>query len=313
MLMKQKLVAVTGANGFIGGAMIATLRRRGIAVRALTRTQADEDSVAVGEIGPHTDWSRALKGVSHVIHTAARAHVIQGNSASALKSYREINVEGTRCLAQQALLAGVRRILFVSSIKVCGERTQSGAPFTARDHPAPEDAYGVSKWEAEQALASVTRGTDLEAVVVRPPLVYGPSVKGNIARLVSWVRSGIPLPLGAVRNRRSLVALDNLTDLLACCATHPSAAGKIFLAGDGEDLSTPELIRRIARAMNRPVRLISLPTNCLCIAAQLIGRGAEIDRLIGSLQVDIGPTCETLGWHPPLRIDEGLAKTVAVS
>lgn len=307
----SELFAVTGAAGFVGRAVVATLRSRGVAVRPLVRHAMGGDTVPIGEIGSNTDWSRALEGVTHVIHAAARAHVMQEEARDPLKAYREVNLHGTRRLAEQAATAGVHRLVFVSSVKVNGERTRAGCPFSARDCPAPEDAYGISKHEAEQALLEIGACTALKVAIVRPPLVYGPGVKGNFARLIRWVRTGIPLPLAAVHNRRSLVALDNIVDLLICCAMHSRATGQVFLAGDGADLSTPELLGRIARAMNRRARLFPVPPSVLSAVARLVGRGAEVDRLIGSLQVDISHAYETLGWRPPVGIDECLAKTVS--
>lgn len=308
-MSRSELFAVTGAAGFVGREVVATLRSRGLSVRPLVRS-AEEGAIAVGEIGPETDWSRALDGVTHVIHAAARAHIMNEDAADPLAVYRQVNAEGTRRLAEQAVAQGVRRIVFISSIKVNGERTAPGKRFTASDRPAPEDPYGISKWEAEQVLMGISARSGLEGVVVRPPLVYGPGVKGNFARLIRWVKAGVPLPFAAVSNQRSLVSLDNLVDLLHRCAVQPGAAGRVFLAADGEDLSMPELIRRMAQALNRPARLFPVPPRCMRAVAKLAGREAEVDRLINSLQVDIGPTCETLGWKPLVTVDAGLAKTV---
>lgn len=310
--MSEKIFAVTGAGGFVGSAVVAGLRARGMAVRALVRGPGAAGTTAVGEIGAKTDWSRALDGVTHVIHAAARAHVMRDRATDPLVAYREVNVAGTRRLAEQAVRAGVHRLVLVSSVKVNGERTAPGSPFTTSHPPAPEDAYGRSKWEAEKALLEATHGTELETVVVRPPLVYGPGMKGNLARLLRWVRLGVPLPFGAVANRRSLIALDNLVDVLVCCATHPRAAGETFLVSDGEDLSTAELVRRMGRAVGRPARLLPVPPACLRVVGALIGRGAEIQRLTGSLQVDIGPTCAKLGWRPVIGIDQGLVNSVGL-
>lgn len=309
-MSRSELFAVTGAAGFVGRAVVATLRSRGLSVRPLVRSAAAGDAIPVGEIGPDTDWSRALDGVTHVIHAAARAHIMKDDAADPLAVFRQVNVEGTRRLAEEAAARGVRRLVFISSIKVNGERTRPGQRFTASDRPAPEDPYGLSKWEAEQVLAGISARTGLEGVVVRPPLVYGPGVKGNFARLIRWVKAGVPLPFASVCNQRSLVSLDNLVDLLHRCAVHPAAAGRVFLAADGEDLSTPELIRRMAQALNRPARLFPVPPRCMRAAAKLAGREGEVERLINSLQVDIGPTCEGLGWKPLEDVDAGLAKTV---
>lgn len=314
--MAESLVAVTGAAGFVGGALAATLIGAGRAVRPLLRvareghTAGGRSVVAVGDIGPATDWSAALAGVDCVVHCAARVHVMKEAAADPLAAFRAVNTGGTRRLAEQAAAAGVRRLVFVSSIKVNGERTAPEASFLFSDPPAPEDAYGLSKWEAEQALWQVAAFTGLEVVVVRPPLVYGPGVGANFFRLLRLVERGWPLPLGAVDNRRSQVALDNLVDLLATCIDHPAAAGQTFLVSDGEDLSIPELIRRLARTMGRPDRLWPVPVPLLRLGGRLLGHSAEVARLVGSLQVDIEHTCRTLGWRPPITVDEGLRRAV---
>ncbi len=309
--MSGELFAVTGAGGFVGRELVSALRRRGGAVRSLTRSAVSAESVAIGSIGSKTDWSGALTGVTHVIHCAGRAHIMQDKAVDSLAAFREVNVDGTRRLAEAAAAQGVRRLVFVSSIKVNGESTQSGVPFTERDHPAPEDAYGRSKWEAEQALMEVSARTGLEVVIVRPPLVYGPGVKGNFARLVRWIRAGIPLPFASVQNKRSLVSLPNLIDLLGRCAVHPRAAGQVFLAGDGEDLSTPDLIRRLAHLQRRPARLFPMPPSGLNAMGALLGRRAEVARLIGTLQVSINHACRTLDWKPVASVDVCLAETVS--
>lgn len=301
------MIAVTGANGFVGAAVVAALARSGRDVRPIGR-RPHAGMVAVGDIGPDTDWSQALQGVTSVIHCAARVHVMKETQADALAAFRSVNVGGTRRLAEQAALAGVQRIVFVSSVKVHGESTQPGAPFHATDTPTPQDAYGQSKWEAEQALWAVCRATGLQGVVVRPPLVYGPGVRANMARLMKLVASGVPLPLGGIRNRRSLIALDNLSDLLVCCSEHAAAVGRSFLASDGDDLSTPDLIRQMARAMGRSARLVPVPVGLLRLGGRLTGLRAEVGRLVDSLQVDVTPTREAMNWTPPQSVLEGLQK-----
>jgi nucleoside-diphosphate-sugar epimerase len=231
-------------------------------------------------------------------------------AANPLDAYREVNVEGTRRLAEQAAAAGVRRFVFLSSVKVNGEETTSHSPFRADDPPAPKDAYGQSKWEAEEALVEIAERTGMEVVIIRPPLVYGPGVKGNFASMMKWVAKGVPLPLGAIDNRRSLVALDNLVDLITVCIDHPAAANQVFLAGDGEDLSTTELLRRVGKAMGRPARLLPVPTGLLRLGAAMLGKGDMARRLLGSLQVDISRTRDVLGWEPPVSVDEGLRRAV---
>lgn len=304
-------VAVTGANGFVGRALCKHLRARGLSVRALTRSASGaEDAWAVGDLGPGTDWGQSLQGVDCVVHCAARVHMVHDTDPDPLQSFRRVNVEGSRFLAIAAAAAGVRRLVFLSSLKVHGERTEPGHPFTSDMAPAPEDAYGQSKWEAEQALHEVAASTGLELVVVRPPLVYGPGVKANFLRLMNAVARGTPLPLGSVDNRRSLLALGNLTDLLLQCVEQPAAAGHSFLVSDGHDLSTPDLVRAIARALGRPARLWPVPVAWLHMAGKLLGRSPQIDRLIGSLQVDIGHTRQVLGWTPRLTVEQGLRLAV---
>jgi nucleoside-diphosphate-sugar epimerase len=305
-------VLVTGASGFVGKALCSALLAEGVSVRAAVRSSNSISAIAglqvaaVGEIGAQTDWSAALADVDCLIHCAARAHVMQETEADALAAYRAVNVAGTQRLAEQAAAMGVRRLVFLSSIKVNGEQTALGAPFLFSDTPAPEDPYGVSKWEAEQALWDVSARRGLELVVVRSPLVYGPGVKGNLLRLLRWVARGVPLPLRAVNNQRSLVGLSNLVDLLLRCAEHPAAAGQTFLASDGHDLSIPQLIRLMAVGMNRPARLLPVPVALLQAGGSLLGKRGEIDRLVGSLQVDSGYTQAQLGWAPPVSVADGV-------
>lgn len=303
-------VLVTGAAGFVGQSLLPTLEGADYQVIGASRHGSSNSRPAAPDLGPEADWRPLLDGVSAIVHLAGRAHVMRDEAPDPLAEYRRVNVDGTRRLAEQAAAAGVRRLVFVSSIKVSGEDTTGRAPYRADQSPAPEDFYGISKWEAEQALADVAARTGLEVVVVRPPLVYGPGVKGNFRRLVDLVRRGTPLPLGAVDNRRSLVSVFNLCDLLVRCIDHPAAAGQTFLVSDGEDLSTPELIRRLAGAMDRPARLVPVPPGLMRAGARLLGREGIYRRLCGSLQVDIGPTCERLGWTPPVGVNEGLARTV---
>jgi len=311
------LVAVTGADGFVGRHVCRALRARGCEVRPVARDRDCAERardlirdarppVVVGDIGPSTDWSAALADVEAVVHLAARVHVMKDTAVDPLEAFREVNVRGTRRLVASAVAHGVRRLVFVSSIKVNGESTTGRAPFSERDAPAPRDPYGVSKWEAEQALAEVAAGGALETVVVRPPLVHGPGVGGNLLRLLGLIDRGVPLPLRGVRNRRTLIAADNLADLLALGVAHPAAAGRTFTAGDGEDLSTEELIRRLARGLGRPARLWPAPHALLRALAGPVGKGAALDRLVGSLQVDSATAREVLAWNPPLTAAAGL-------
>jgi nucleoside-diphosphate-sugar epimerase len=244
-----------------------------------------------------------------VLHLAARVHVMNDTSADPLQAFREANTQATLRLGRQAAAMGVRRFVFVSSIKVNGEATRQGRPFTANDAAAPEDPYGMSKAEAEAGLRQIATETGMEIAIVRPPLVYGPGVKANFAALIHALRRGLPLPLGSVtNNRRSLVALDNLVDLLLTCIDHPAAANQTFLVSDGEDLSTTGLLQRLGLAMGRPARLIPVPPALLRLGATLIGKGDVAQRLLGNLQVDIAHTRHTLGWAPPVSVDEGLRR-----
>lgn len=306
-------VLVTGATGFVGGALTDRLRKEGYAVRGVTRRPLTDDLpfqvVPVKSLDGATDWGTTLEGVDTVLHLAARTHATAERGGGRLDDYRPVNVDGTRRLAEAAIRAGVRRFILLSSIKVNGECT-TDAPFTSKDVPDPQDAYGITKWEAERALAQLTSNSALETVVVRSPLVYGPGVKANFARLLGWVRRGLPLPFGAVDNRRSLVALPNLVDLLVHCLHAAPAAGKTFLVSDGEDVSTPELVRRIATAMERPVRLLSVPPGALRLAGRAVGRVSEVDRLCGSLQVDMEETRRVLRWDPPITMNMALQEMV---
>jgi UDP-glucose 4-epimerase len=304
------MILVTGANGFVGQALVADLSARNLPFRAASRGDGP-GLFAVGDITPATDWSAALVGVSSVIHLAARVHVMTDLASDPLDAYRFSNVDATNNLARQAMTAGVRRFVFVSSIKVNGEATLPGAPFTEADQPAPVDPYGQSKLEAERALFDLGRQSGMEVVVVRPPLVYGPGVRANFAALMQWVERGLPLPLGAIANRRSMIFVKNLTDLLILCTSHPAAAGEVFLVSDGEDLSTTQLLESMAAALGRPSRLIKLSPSTLALAAKLSGRTAVAQRLLESLQVSIAKTSARLDWKPPYALAEGLKATAA--
>ncbi len=318
----MRRVAITGADGFVGRhvvrALLATGReplplvRDGECARRFAALGLDSPPpVIVGDIGAATDWSRALVDVDAVIHLAARVHVMRETAADPLEAFREVNTRGTERLAREAARLGVRRVVVVSTIKVNGESTTGRAPFSERDPAAPRDAYGISKWEAEQALAAVAAETGLETVIVRPPLVHGPGVGGNLLRLLELVRRGVPLPLATVRNRRSLIGVENLADLLVRCAEHPDAPGRVFTVSDGEDLSTAELVRELAAGMGRPARLVPAPLGLLGTMARLVGRGDVFDRLAGSLQVDPSLAREVLGWLPPVPAREGLRRMAA--
>lgn len=309
-------VLVTGATGFVGSALCRELAFRGwqfeCVVRRQPRIESRLQSVPVrlvAEIGPETDWSGMFGDADAVVHLAARVHVMHDTEADPLQAFRQVNTDGTLRLARAAAEAGVRRFVYLSSIKVNGERTRE-QPFREGDPPAPEDPYAISKWEAEQGLFELAEETSLEVAIVRPPLVYGPGVKANFHRLIRIVEQGVPLPLDNCCNRRSLVALPNLVDLIIRCLEHPAAVNQIFFVTDGEDLSTPELIRRIARALGVAPRLFSFPLSLLNLAARLAGLQAQIERLTQSLQVDTGKARRLLDWQPPLDVDSALGETI---
>ncbi|MDP1619856.1 MAG: NAD-dependent epimerase/dehydratase family protein [bacterium] len=287
-------ILVTGASGFVGSALCARLASQGMhvvgAVRSLPeRPLPSVNYSIVSDLSATTDWRAALAGVDGVIHCAARVHVMRETATDPLAVFRAANVAGSAQLARQAATAGVKRLVFVSSIKVNGEETSHIPPLTTRerggfredDPAAPQDPYGVTKWEAEQLLTEIAQQTGLEISIVRPPLVYGPGVKGNLARLLGWVERGVPLPLAGIDNARSLLGLDNFTSALATCLTHPAAAGRTYLLRDGEDISTPGLLRRIGQLLGKPARLFALPAPLLEGLAGLLGRRADIQRLTG--------------------------------
>lgn len=266
---------------------------------------------AMGDLCEATDWRAVLSNVQTVVHAAARVHVMQDSSANPLQAFRMVNVQASTRLARQAAASGVQRFVYLSSVKVLGEKTLRGRPFRASDPPRPEDPYAQSKFEAEQALQDIAHETGMQVVVVRPPLVYGPGVKANFERLVRAVAHGMPLPLGAIDNRRSLVGLDNLVDFLRVCVSHPAAANRSLLVSDGEDLSTADLVRRLARALGRPARLLPVPRAWLLCGGMLMGRHAAVQRLCEDLQVDLTESQYLLGWRPPASVEECLERTVA--
>jgi len=306
-------VLVTGATGFVGRTLCAVLARSGHVVRAALHNDRAipahvSETAVVGDIGSRTDWGAALEDISVVIHVAARAHLLHDPYPNP-DLFIETNACGTQRLADQSARAGIRRFVYLSSVKVNGEQTVDRA-YSADDEPQPQDPYGRSKWLAEKSVWEVASRTAMEAAIVRSPLVYGPGVRANFLRLLRWVDKEWPLPLGSIENARSLVGVWNLCDLLAHVVEHPGAPAHTWMVSDGEDLSTPEIIRRIAIVMKRRVRLVRVPIGMLDLLAGLTGRKAEIARLCGSLAVNIEQTRRALGWSPPMKVDEAIARTV---
>lgn len=338
---RKQNVLVTGSTGFVGRPLCEKLLLNAFSVRgsvwiaeASTNLPAGVQAAPIESIGPDTDWSAALTGIDTVVHLAARVHVMDETSGDPLTAYRQVNVAGTENLARQAAAHGVRRLVFLSSVKVHGEETD--VPYSEHNHPAPQDPYGVSKLEAENILHMIAAETGLEVVIIRPPLVYGPGVKANFLRLLRMVARGVPLPLASITNARSLVYLGNLIDAIIACATHPQAAGQTFLVSDGEDVSTPKLIRQVANALGVPVRLLPFPVFLMKFGGRLIDNfefwilnfglfrsrsiqnsefkihnrfSGAVDRLLGSLVVDSGKIRRELGWKPPFTMADGLAET----
>lgn len=306
-------ILLTGSSGFVGAALAAALKAAGHDVRLAVRSLPG--SAGAGEVFQYpgleadVDWGPGLEGRDAVIHLAGLAHVTDKVAGGAASNFRRINTEATIRLAEQAAERGVKRFVFLSSIKAMGERSEPGKPLRADDPLRPADAYGMSKREAEQALNSLMARSAMEIVVIRPVLVYGPGVGANFHSMMRWLNRGVPLPLGAIHNKRSLVALDNLVALILTCLDHPAAANQAFLVSDGEDLSTTDLLRRMGRALGRPAHLLPVPAWLLWMVAALLGQRDTAGRLCGTLQVDIGKTRELLGWSPPVCVDEGLRQT----
>lgn len=304
-------VLVTGANGFVGGAVCRRLLAEGWQVFGSVRRQvtlpAGVDARPIAGIGPDTSWRDALAGIDAVVHLAARVHVMQESATDPLAEFRRTNTAGTLHLAQQAAAMGIPRFVFMSSVKVNGETTPSH-PFRADDPPAPLDPYGQSKWEAEQGLQGLAPKGPMRTTILRPPLVYGPGVGGNMRTLLNAVARGWPLPVGAIDNRRSLIYVDNLADAVATVLREPAEACETFLLRDGEDISTAELVRRLARLLDRNPRLLPVPPSLLRLAGSLIGKRPAIDRLTGSLTVDDSTIRSRFGWTPPHALNTGLAE-----
>jgi len=307
-------VGVTGASGFIGRALVKALNRHtafdGVALlrRPNNRDSSLGETRVLGDLAGDADLSSFLLGLDAIVHAAARVHVMNEAAEDPEAEFQRVNVAGTLNIARQARRAGVRRFIYISSIKVNGENS-GPHPFKADDAPHPRDPYGRSKFDAEQALMSLGRETGLEVVIIRPPLVYGPGVAANFAILMRLVKSGIPLPFAKIANRRSLIYLENLIDLILTCLTHPAAANQVFLARDDVDISTTELLQSLARALGRPSRLFPFPQSWLDRLLRLSGKGGLADRLLGSLQVDIEKNAALLDWHPPVHFHDGIRKT----
>lgn len=304
---------VTGANGFVGRALCSESVRRGIHIRAATRSAsdlpADTNPVIVGAIDGGTDWTEALSGVDVIIHLGARVHVMNETAADPLAEFLKVNLHGTVNLARQAVQAGAKRLVYVSTIGVNGKRTFGGHTFSEADTPFPHNEYSVSKWQAEQELLKISQKTDLEIVIVRPPLVYGSAAQGNFQLLLAAIAKGIPLPLKGADNLRSLIYVGNLADALIACATHPSAAGQTYIVSDGEAVSTATLADKIAHALNRPNRSFYLPIGLLRAVAAMTGRSDQVDKLFGSLLVSDSKIRRELGWAPPYSLEQGLRAT----
>lgn len=300
-------VLLTGASGFLGRALLSNFQLKGFEVLACTRSQETLSPpwVKSPDLGSVADWRYLLQRVDVVVHAAALAHLSNYNGVNS-QGYAAVNRTGTLALAQQALKAGVGRFVYISSIGVNG--SVNTRPFTADDKVSPAGPYASSKWEAEQGLWRLQQEGGMDVVIIRPPLVYGAGAPGNFGSLVRWIRRGVPLPLGAIHNKRSLVGIDNLVDLIIRCIDHPAAANQVFLAGDGEDLSTTELLRGVGEAMGKPARLIPVPAGILQFGATLLGKNAMAQQLLCSLQVDISKTCLLLDWKPPYTVQEGLRR-----
>jgi nucleoside-diphosphate-sugar epimerase len=300
---------LTGASGFVGRRLASGLIEQNADLICSVRERmhiAGADCRVVADLGPTTDWRHCLDGVVSVIHCAARVHVLREREADPLRLFREVNVAGTLALAEQAATAGVQRFIFLSSVKVNGETTSAGHPFSEECAPRPVDPYGISKFEAEQALFDLGRRTGMAITVIRPPLVYGPGVGANFLSMLQWVQRGTPLPFGSIRNRRSFVYVENLVSLITCCVHSPSAENQVFLVSDGCDMSTPELLRKCATSLSVISRLFPCPPSILIWMARLAGRRSVADRLCRSLQVDIGKARRVLGWAPPYTVEQGL-------
>ncbi len=314
-MTEKTRILLTGATGFIGQALLATFLKKNMETIVSLRFPSEVvpkeiTQYVLGKITAKTDWSLVLEAVGIVIHAAARVHVMKDRAADPLESFRNTNTVATLNLARQAVDSGVKRFIFISSIKVNGETSLPGRPFLPDDFFIPDDPYALSKYEAEQGLLKIARDTAMEVVIIRPPLIYGPNVKANFASMIKWVNIGIPLPFGAIDNKRSLVALENLVDFIIHCLDHPKAANEIFLISDDEDVSTTELLRKVAIALGKRSRLVPVPVSWLRSIAILLGKRNTAERLFGSLQVDSSKAWNLLDWQPVINMDAQLKKTV---
>ncbi|MBC2775036.1 NAD-dependent epimerase/dehydratase family protein [Rhizobium sp. AQ_MP] len=300
---------VTGSTGFVGSNMVQTLRSNAMNVRAISREKRP-DTEAINSYGADTDWSQQLKGVDCIIHLAARVHVMHETASDPIAAFREANYHATLNLARQAALSGLRRFIFVSTIKVNGERTDKGQPFTSASTPNPQDPYAISKYDAERDLFELGRSTGMEITVVRPPLVYGPGVGGNFRLLMQWAKSGLPSVFSTIKNKRSMIFIENLTDLLRVVIHHPNAANRLFLASDNETMSTHEILNHLITACGRTPRTLPIPLAALRLAGKIVKREQQVLRLTESLEVDISETKHLLGWEPPVRTSDGLRMAV---
>lgn len=301
---------MTGANGFVGHVLVKQLVLQNYHVRAAVRRHQKHEAIsytAVSEVDAETSWAVALENVDVVIHLAARVHVMRDTAKNPLDAFIKVNVEGTRHLAESAARSGVTRFVYVSSVKANGDELDT--VYSELDKPNPQDDYGVSKWEAEQAIHEISAKTGMEIVIIRPPLVYGAGVKGNFSQMMKVLAKGFPLPFASVKNLRSFIYVDNLVDVLIACVKHPAAAGQTYLVSDGEDVSTPDLLRKLSCAMGKPAKLFPFSPVLMRFAGRLLGKSDQINRLLGNLQVDSSKIRRELNWHPPYTMDEGLKAT----
>ena len=311
--MTNSPILLTGASGFVGRRLAQALIQKNIPLICASRQPVHTQGAvcqSVEDLSPTTDWNHCLGGVQTVIHCAARVHVMQESARDPLTLFRQVNVAGTLRLAEQAAAAGVKQFIFLSSVKVNGEETAPGAAFTEDCAPLPIDPYGISKYEAEQALLALGQQTGMAITIIRPPLVYGPGVGANFLSMLKWVKRGIPLPLGSIRNQRSFVFIDNLVSLIMCCIQNPQASNQVFLVSDGQDMSTTDLLTKSAAAFGVTSRLLPCPPGLLMFMAKLAGKKSVADRLCQSLQVDIHKAQRLLGWTPPYTVEQGLQATI---